>query len=83
MKNVPRMMDYERVVSFDSALGIDMMNIINKPKEHFNGSISNLLHLIERSFDWSKSLLVFISIDNSFENFVNIVANFLSVTKFS
>ena len=31
MKNVPRMMDYERVVSFDSALGIDMMHIINKP----------------------------------------------------
>lgn len=56
MKNVPRMMDYERVVSFDSALGVDMMNIINKPKEHFNGSISNLLHLIEKSFDWSKSL---------------------------
>lgn len=56
MKNVPRMMDYERVVSFDSALGIDMMHIINKPKEQFNGSISNLLHLIERSFDWSKSL---------------------------
>lgn len=54
MKNVPRMMDYERVISFDSALGVDMMHIINKTDERFNGSVSNLLHLIESSFDWSK-----------------------------
>ena len=38
---------------------------------------------VDPFFDWSKSLLVLISIDNSFENFVNIVASFLSVTKFS
>ena len=55
MKNVPRMMDYERVIAFDSALGVDKMCLVNKPDEEFNGSISNLMHLIESSFDWSKS----------------------------
>jgi len=49
------MMDYERVIAFDSALGVDKMCLVNKPDEEFNGSISNLMHLIESSFDWSKS----------------------------
>ena len=55
MKNVPRMMDYERAIAFDSALGADTMILVNKPDEKFNGSISNLMHLIESSFDWSKN----------------------------
>jgi len=55
MKNVPRMMDYERVIGFESALGEREMPLVGHPidKHVFNGSVSNLVHLIESSFDWS------------------------------
>ena len=55
MKNVPRMMDYERVIGYESALGEREMPLVGHPidKHVFNGSVSNLVHLIESSFDWS------------------------------
>jgi len=49
------MMDYERVIGFESALGEREMPLVGHPidKHVFNGSVSNLVHLIESSFDWS------------------------------
>ena len=55
MKNVPRMMDYERVIGFESALGVDTMPMVGNESEKFNGNLSNLMHLIENSYDWSKN----------------------------
>jgi len=49
------MMDYERVIGYESALGEREMPLVGHPidKHVFNGSVSNLVHLIESSFDWS------------------------------